>query len=101
MNRELTKEELNLTTRAIEKMKKETVDAKESISLTKKQIEYIKVKREYEDMIKPYNRKQQDTEHEKALKMANQAIESNKINTKELEKQIKEGVEIKKMNGVD
>jgi len=100
VNRQLSKDEKEITKRVVDAKIKEIGKIIEFIKITKKHDEFTKQKREYEDFVKPFNRKKEDEEIENQLKMLNSDLKMNQESIKTAQSQLKEGVEQKKMVGV-
>lgn len=95
VKRKLKQKEKELCKKGIEKREKEVREATEKINTIKKQQEFIKVKREHEDYLRPYNRKIEDKQYADELKKAEAELEWSSRDLKNLKKQLKEGVEEK------
>ena len=60
MKRPLDEIEEKLSKRGLEKRKEEVVESKEALIVNKAHEKFLKYSREYEDILKPYNRKVED-----------------------------------------
>jgi len=93
--RELTSEEKKMTEKGITKLRSEITELDQDLMVFEKQKEFIKVKREYEDYMRPYTREKQDREITDAIKHVQADIKLKQASVEEMERQLKEGVEEK------
>ncbi len=101
MKRKLNKTELELTNKGIVKRKKEIKESNKAIKIHKKHQEYTKIKREYEDLLEPYNREVEDKNNKLKIKKFEENLELAKLDLKNLEDQVKNGIKVKEAVGVN
>lgn len=101
MKRELDETEKKLCKKGIEKRKREIEDLEEAIMVNNRHREFTMAQRDYEDSLKPYNRKVEDKNHIIKMKTYEEKLELAKLDLKNLKKQLKEGVEVKNPTGVE
>ena len=95
MKRKLTKQEIELTEKGITKRLKIIDDAMDTVSYNFKTKNFLKIKREYEDFIRPRTRKAQDEELDNQVKVVKQTIVESRDLILELRNHLKDGVEVK------
>lgn len=95
MKRKLTDEEFKLTNFGIKKREKEIVDLDESIMVNEKHLIFTKAQRDYEDSLRPYNRKIEDKNFKLKLATFNEQLTLSKMDLKNLKSQLRNGVEVK------
>jgi len=95
MKRRLSPEAEKLTRRGIKKAEEKIKEFEEQLILQIKSKQYLEIKREYEDFIRPYNRKEQDKNINQSIDLIKEKIEIEKNSIKISQKQIREGVEQK------
>ena len=95
MKRELTKDEKELTELGLNRNLKDLEDINEAINITKKHIAFLKLKRQYEDEARPFNRASEDRELERTLKGYEAELEFMKEKIKVAKEHLSEGVESK------
>jgi len=100
MKRKLNKEEIEATKKGIERLQKTINETTEAKEYAEKKMEFLKKTWEFEDYERPIYRKNTIEINNNKIKECNSIIKSSEINLKELKKQLKEGVEVKKPAGV-
>ena len=95
MKRQLDKKEKELTLKGLKRNEEELRDLKEALSNTKIHKEFIEQKRKYEDTMRPYNRKNEDKEIDKTIKGYEGEIKMREEVINDVQKQLKEGIEVK------
>jgi len=95
MLRQLDEKEKERTLKGIDRLNKEIKDIEESLSMKELQANYLKVKREFEDRVRPFNRKIEDDELKITTENLQEQINQKEFAIKSMLKQINEGVEVK------
>ncbi len=95
MKRTLTHEEKKLTHQGIERVIKEAETYVDEMILWEKLEEYRKVKRSFDDFMRPITRKKEDKELANARILTESKIKDCDKNVREMRKHIREGVEVK------
>jgi len=101
MKRKLTKTEKTLTEKGIERRKKQISSAKENLKVYERQEEFLKTKREYEDYVRPFNRKAEDKAMTDAIEKLTSDIDLAEKDIESMTKHLKEGVEVTQPTGVN
>lgn len=101
MKRKLTKQERELTKKGLENRQKEIEDLEEAIIVNKKHQEFLEFQRDYEDVLRPYNRKVEDSNLDIKIRTFEEKLKLAKIDVKNLNSQLKDGVNVKKASGVN
>ena len=100
MKRKLTNEEYEQTEKGISRVKKEIKDLGEQIAVLSIHQEYRDKKREYEDFVRPHNRKREDHELKTAMNAATAQMKDAQDNLKAMQKHLEEGVDVKENKGI-
>jgi len=95
--RKLDETELEMAEKGKENIEKEVNDIKEQIDINTKTIEFQEKQYEYEDYIKPINRKTKRLENKKVMNYLYEDLKRKEDTLKSLKDQIKNGVEIKEV----
>jgi len=100
MKRNLTKEEKELTEKGIRNMQKELSSYEEELRIMIETLNYISMKRRYEELLRPYNQRKQDKEMKANLSAINSKIEEVTQTIKIDQDRISNGIEVKEKKGV-
>lgn len=101
MNRKLTEKETALNQKAIDRLTKEVNAFKESLEYNDSLIEKQLQSRHHDDKFRDYLRKQKDEQDQDVISKIESEIRMREITIKETQKQIDDGVKIKKVAGID
>jgi len=101
MKRDLTKQEITLTKKGIEKQKEIIKEAKGGLHYNKTYKDYITSLWNWEDFSRPLKRKETKTQFEKADNEANSVLKMAENTLKQLNEQLTNGVEVKKFSAVN
>jgi len=101
MNRKLTTKEKELTKNNMERQKQLIKELKEQLELNELSRNFLLIKRQYEDRIRPMTRKNQDKEIELEKERLESEILQSEFAIKNGEKQLKEGVDVKENKAVN
>jgi len=96
MNRKLTKEELEITQKNVDRLESEKSDLFGNLCYNKALISKQKYLREFDNTWREFLQAQKDKEDEKVIKLIESEIKLREENLEITKKQIKEGVPIKK-----
>jgi hypothetical protein len=102
--RQLTNQERELTIKGIDKIDLELKNLDELLDMANSQRNFNLTRRDFEDKIRPFNRKREDEEFEAMIKNLQSDIKSKEFSKNQMTKQIENGVEEKtadKMPGID
>lgn len=100
MKRPLNETEEKATKLGVENRIKEIKDKKESIKIHLKQKVFMAAKREYEEILLPYNNKIEDLNLKVRLEKLEEDLNLAEKDLINLKDQLKSGVEVKRMSGV-
>lgn len=100
MKRKLNKEEKEATLKAIEQVKEDIINSKQAIKIYKKQIEFTKLKRRHEDLLRPFNQANEDKQLNDILALNESNLKIAQFKLENLQNHIKDGVEVKNPSGV-
>jgi len=95
MKRQLDREERGLTERNLKKREEEIEEMKEQFEMTTESIIFDQVKRDYNDKVRPFQRKVEDKRNEDQLKSMTNGIRETENVIEVTKKQLKEGVDEK------
>jgi hypothetical protein len=98
--RELTEKEREMTIKGIAYRKELLVQAQEALDMSEVHRQFVNQKREYEDRVRPFNRANEDKQINNTIKENSAEVKINQEVIDELERQLKEGVEVKEVHGV-
>lgn len=101
MKRNLYKEEEKVVKRQLERHKELVKDLNINLLYNKSLLDKQEYLRNFDDKWREYLRKRKNEEDNKILKEIEKEIDNSKEHIEILNKQLKEGVEIKKVAGVD
>lgn len=95
MMRKLNKIETELTTKNVKKAKEKLIRLKEDLLIYQETQLFQKTKREYDDKVRPLNRKKEDEQLKNIITEIKSQILMSEEGIKVSEKQLNEGVEVK------
>ncbi len=95
MKRQLTREERGVTERALKGQEKKLTELKEDKDMAEETIKFELAKRAYNDKVRPYTRKREDTTHEKQLKDIQYVIDETQQVVDITQDQLNNGIEQK------
>jgi len=95
MKRKLTNDERKRTERGVKDKQSEVAGLGEQVVILKKYRDFLKIKREYDDFARPINRKSEDKEINSKFQAAESILEAAEYSIKEMQKHLKEGIEVK------
>ena len=101
MKRQLTDTEKSLTKKGVAKRETEITETKQSLEIYRKQQTYINTKREYEDYVRPFNRKAEDNAIDKAILKCEADLKIATTDLENLNTQLTEGIEKNTPSGVN
>lgn len=100
MKRKLTEEERSFTEKGLKNMKGELINYQEELNIYEDSFKFVFSKRIYEDKIRPFNRKEENKQWRAKIVLANSKIQEVTKSIKDLEIQLKQGVNQKEVKGV-
>lgn len=108
MKRQLDKKEREMTEKGLKKRNKELIPAKRAVQMIEAQIDFAPIEREYKEAlrkfnetIRPLNNQVEDETNALNLKKFTGDLKIITDDIENLETQLKEGVEVKEMSGVN
>lgn len=99
--RELTKEERELSEKQLNKHKENLKELEMNMKYNKSLIKMQQDKRTHDELFRPYLLAKKDKEDEEVLNIIKKEIENSEEHIKILTDQLKNGVEIKKIVGIN
>ena len=95
MKRKANKQDIEMEKKGIERNEQVLKDSREDFMVLNKQYKMVKLIREHDDFIRPYNRKQENKRMDLQIKKAEQDIELCKERIDVAKKNLKDGYEVK------